>query len=156
MAAKRVSLSRYLRYRLGEGNDVELLKAMIARAFTARSFSDFWRYWNPVYGYALDRWCYRPLHRVLPRPVAVVLTFTACGFLLHDVPFGWAITFATTGRVSFPLIGAWFLLIGLAVVAGEALRLDFRRLGSPCRVLLHVAHLVLPFLAAWWLSTTLR
>jgi MBOAT, membrane-bound O-acyltransferase family len=52
----------------------------------ARSFAEFWRLWNSVYGYFLGYFVYRPLARRLPRPLAAIATFVACGFLLHDLP----------------------------------------------------------------------
>ena len=36
----------------------------------AGSLGSFWRYWNPVYTYYLDLFCYRPRRRWLPRPLA--------------------------------------------------------------------------------------
>src|SRR5215203_1711587 len=57
------------------------------RPLSANSFSRFWYCWNPVYGYPLLFYVYRPLRRPLPRSCAVLLTFMVSGFFLHDLPF---------------------------------------------------------------------
>src|SRR4051812_16714546 len=83
----RPTLRRYIEWRLGVGWRCQLPN-LVMRPLGANSPADFWRYWNPVYGYALSYWSYRPLRRVLPRPLAVWLTFLLCGFVLHDL-VGW-------------------------------------------------------------------
>jgi hypothetical protein len=106
---------------------------MFVRSFGAKSFAAFWRYWNPVYHYYLYYWCYRPLRSFLPRPVALALTFAACGFLLHDLPH-----LPFTG---VPLITIWFSLLAVGVVAGELLRMDLSRRRFTVRVMVNVVYL---------------
>ena len=72
-----------------------------------------------MYGYVLFYYAYRPLRSVLPRPLAVWLTFVACGFVLHDL-VGWLL--ARHARA--PEMTVLFALFGAAVVLGEALHLD--------------------------------
>jgi hypothetical protein len=98
---------------------------MLSRSFGAKSFASFWRYWNPVYHYYLYYWSYRPLTSLLPRPVAVLLTFAVCGFLLHDLPH-----LPFTG---VPLITVWFLFLGAGAIAGEQLRMDTSKLPYAAR-----------------------
>ena len=109
-------------------------RSMFARSFGARSFAAFWRYWNPVYHYYLHYWVYRPLHRFLPRPIAILLTFAVCGFLLHDLPVG------VFTRV--PLITVWFLFLGAGGIVGEALRMDLSHQPFAARVMVNVIYLV--------------
>jgi hypothetical protein len=92
---------------------------MLARSFGARSFVAFWRYWNPVYGYFLYYWSYRPLRIYLPRPIALVLTFALCGFLLHDI-----VHIVFTG---VPLVTLWFVVLGGVAYVSDALRMDMSR-----------------------------
>ncbi len=55
------TLRQFLEYRLGkQTKEVDMLKEMLARSFGANSFHEFWRYWNPVYGYYHYYKCYKP------------------------------------------------------------------------------------------------
>ena len=107
---------------------------MLALSFGAGSFAAFWRYWNPVYHCYLYYWCYCPLTRFLPRPVAVLFTFAVCGLLLHDLlhlPF--------TG---VPIITVWFVLLAAGVVAGECLGMDLSHRSLALRALVNAIYLV--------------
>ena len=92
----------------------------------ASSFSKFWHYWNPVYGYVLLFYIYRPLRRLLPRPAAVFLTFIASGFLLHDLPFNLSADLYQ-GRLGVPSVTILFAVFGALVLLSEALHLDLSR-----------------------------
>jgi hypothetical protein len=140
-----ITLEKYLRYRLGEGNDMTLLKVMVRRSFGASSFAGFWRYWNPLYGYYLDRLCYRPLRTFLPRFLCVIATFALCGFLLHDLPFGWSVGLLFVHRIPFPFITVWFVMIGIVVVTGEAVNFGMTDRPFAVRASLNTAHIILPF-----------
>ena len=147
-----MSLAEYIHFRLGDENRLwPLLRANFVRSFTAPSLADFWRYWNPVYGYYLAKLIYRPLRRRLPRALCVLATFAVSGFLLHDV-FSWPLVTAVTRQLYVPHTTAWFLLVALLVLAGEAVALRFDRLGGVTRVLLHVAVLVTTYWAANWVT----
>jgi hypothetical protein len=72
-----------------------------------------------VYGYFLYWFSYRPLLRVLPRPLAILITFVACGFVLHDLP-AWLVTW----RVLPPGATIAFFMFGIGTILGERLRMD--------------------------------
>ena len=127
--ARRPGLAAYVERHLGRGSST-MLRNWLLRSFGAGTFGGFWRYWNPVYGYVLSYYAYRPLRAVLPRPLAVWLTFVACGFLLHDL-VGWLL--ARQARA--PEMTVLFALFGAAVVMSEALRLDLSTRPLPMRVL---------------------
>jgi hypothetical protein len=55
------------------------------RPFVSQSFAEFWRSWNPFVTYWLCLYCYRPIRRLLPRSLAILLTFGVSGFLVHDL-----------------------------------------------------------------------
>jgi hypothetical protein len=142
-AQHRLSLRRYIEVRLGTGAGTQA-RNLLARPFGAGSFAGFWRYWNPVYGYVLFYWSYRPLRRVLPRAAAMWLTFVLCGLVLHDM-VGWAL-----GRnVRFPEMTILFAVFGLGTVAGEALGMDLSRRPAAVRVAANVAYLAAS-VVAWW------
>ena len=72
---KQVSMTNYVQYR----NDVPLgapnsLQNMLVRSLGAGTFAKFWQYWNPIWGYALGRYVYKPLNRILPSSVSLILT----------------------------------------------------------------------------------
>lgn len=123
---------------------------MFFRPFTAPSFALFWRYWNPLYGYCLSRYIYRPCLVIFPRSLSVVLTFAFCGFFLHDI-FGWTAYAARSGHLTPPHnTTVWFTIIALGLVISEKLDLRFDRLEPGFRAALHVG-----FLTATYLLTRL-
>lgn len=104
---------------------------MLRRSLGASTFAGFWRAWNPLFSYYLTRWCYKPLARHLPRPVAVVSTFAASG-AIHDL----AATIATF-RV-FLLFTPAFAILGVWVVLEEASNLNVAWAPTWIRGLIHV------------------
>jgi hypothetical protein len=110
----------------------------------ARSFADFWRLWNPVYGYVLLFFVYRPLRQRLPRPAAVYLTFLVSGFLLHDLPFSLSGDLAR-GQVAFPAVTLLFAVFGALALLSEALRLDLARYPWWLRAASNLAWLAIAF-----------
>ena len=122
-------MMEFVELRLGrQASPAALLGEMLRRAFGASSFDRFWRFWNPVYGYGLYYWCYRPLRQRLPSAWCVLLTFAASGFLLHDLPFGWwvrLIRFFGAGPFPIPLVTLWFVLMGGLVLLCRGLRVDY-------------------------------
>jgi hypothetical protein len=110
-----------------------LLK-MISLSFGAKSFADFWRYWNPAYHYVLLYWIYQPLRKLVPRPIAVLISFMFCGLIFHDIfllPF-----------THMPLITAWFLFLGIGVIIGEQLHMDLSRIPKSLRIIINILYIV--------------
>ncbi len=149
---QRLTLTQFIALRLGKSNEpAVLLKSMLARSFGAGSFRDFWRYWNPVYGYYLFYYCYKPFGRILPRPLSVLITFACSGFFLHDFPFGWLIRALKTQSLPVPFVALWFSTIGMIVLVAEALTVDLSSYPLPLRVFINVFHIVAPFLIILYL-----
>ncbi len=145
----RVSLAEFIALRLGNASEPgALLGRMFCLSFGAVSFRDFWRYWNPVYGYVLNYYCYKPLQRLLPRPVCVVATFAASGFILHDLPFGWWIRALRTNSLPLPFVALWFSLMGLLVLLTDSFNLSWGSRSALARAALNGACIVLPFFIA--------
>ena len=154
MKHHKVTLTRYIQHRLGQGDDLQLIAVMFRRSFGASSFTAFWQYWNPVYGYYLSRLCYRPLRAVLPRVFSVIATFATCGFLLHDLPCGWGIGFAVAHRVPFPFVTTWFAMIGIIVILAETIHMDLKALSFGARIVVNAMHVVVPFVITMVLAYT--
>jgi hypothetical protein len=138
--AQQPSLGDYIEFRLGAGSHAQL-RNWLTRTWGAPSFSEFWLYFNPVYGYILAYWVYRPLRRALPRALAAWLTFIASGFFLHDL-VGWIVG----RRARYPEMTVYFGLLGLVAVVGRAVGMNMRRLPFLVRVAVHVLYLVGCFL----------
>ena len=97
----------------------EFVWRWFARPLTQPSFSRFWRYWNPAYTYLLLYWIYGPLRRLgAPRPAAVLVTFIASGFFLHDLPFN------SRDGLGVPKVTILLGVFAVIVVATEALGLE--------------------------------
>jgi hypothetical protein len=134
-AGDRVSLRAYVDHYLGPGQPWwrRTWNALV-RPLLAPSFAGFWRSWNPVWGYYLRFWCYRPARRALPRPASVLVTFTASG-LAHNL-----IAVALSRRVN-PFVTVWFVLYGAVTVVSDAFGMDTSRLPAPVRLLVNLAYL---------------
>ncbi len=148
-ARKRITLARFIERRLGPGGNVAaLLREMLVRAFGAETFAGFWQYWNPVYSYYLHYYCYKPLRRLLPRSICVVLTFAASGFFLHDLPSGWWARALRSGGLPVPFVALWFAIMGILVLATERLKLSFAGRSFAARVAANSLLILSAFLGA--------
>lgn len=130
------SLRWYLNRRLGRLGGRRAWFNFFVKPFAASSFPGFWRQWNPVYGYYLNRYSYRPLSRLVGRRGAMFATFVICGFVLHDLP-----AWVATRRVLPPGATIAFTAYGAGAVAGEALGMDTARLPVAVRASINAAYL---------------
>jgi hypothetical protein len=137
VARDRISFSRYLEFRLGRQGGRMRWFNFFVKPFGASSFAEFWRLWNPVYGYFLYYFSYRPLRRVLSRPLAVLVTFVACGFLLHDLP---AWVFAR--QVLPPGATITFIFFASGAIVSEMVGMDISRQPAWIRAVSNVAYLL--------------
>ena len=143
------TLKQFIQLRLGkQTSEINMLKEMLVRSFGADSFHEFWRYWNPIYGYYLHYKCYKPLQKYFPRYMCVILTFAASGFFLHDLPLGWwllFIRFFQTGNFPIPFVTIWFSLVGLITLATRILNVDVGRQKLAFRVVVNSMCIIVPF-----------
>ena len=116
-----MNLSQYVRKRNGVplGAKGSIIN-MLSRSLGAGRFSVFWNYWNPVWGYYLGKYIFRPLKTFLPGSISVLITFIVSG-LLHDV-------FVILIKKNFEfLIAPWFFLIGLCVILTDIVKIDYSK-----------------------------
>ncbi len=96
---------------------------MCRQSFTSTTFAGFWRSWNPLFSYYLLYFCYAPLRKRVPRPLAQIAPFALSGSV-HDLA-------ATVARgepylvftLSFIFFGLWTVVergIGLRVTVFPA------------------------------------
>ena len=137
-----ISLREYVRLR----NGVPLgapgsLSNMLKRSLGASSFAEFWRYWNPIFGYYLGTRIYRPLRRSgLPVVVAVIATFLVSG-AIHDLAAS-----LVTQRFVF-VCTPFFLLLSLGVVVGNRCKMDLSSLPWRARAATNAAYVLSCLLA---------
>ena len=96
------------------------LRNMVYRSLGAGKFSIFWKYWNPIWSYYLGKYIFKPLKKILPPALSLILTFGFCGFL-HDLVI-------ILLRWNFELLlTPWFLLMGFCVVLGDYAKIDYSK-----------------------------
>ena len=134
---KELTLSAYVKRR----NGVPLgatgsLQNMLVRSLGAGTFAGFWQYWNPIWGYALGRYIYAPLNRFLPTAIALIVTFTISG-AVHDL--------ATTlvRRAPAFLFTPWFCLMGIVVVFGRLMKLDYSNRVFQIRAAINITFIII-------------
>ncbi len=132
----RLTLAEFTNRRIGAGGHRQQLWNLLVRPFAAPSFIGFWRLWNPVYGYFLFFWSYKPLRQFMPRPLAELATFAVSGFVLHDLPL-----FAARRSFGMPYVTAWFVLAGAIAIAAEHARVDVSSWPAAARIALNVTYL---------------
>lgn len=108
---RTVSLSEYVKKRNGVALGAPgSMSNMLKRSLGAHSFYLFWQYWNPIWGYYLSSKVMKPLARLLPIWLAIILTFAVSG-ALHDLAvtlIKWQLTVFFT---------PWFTFMSIIVLA---------------------------------------
>jgi D-alanyl-lipoteichoic acid acyltransferase DltB (MBOAT superfamily) len=139
-----MTLTEYIKKRNGVpiGNS-NSLRNNLYRSLGAKNFSAFWNYWNPVFGYYLGRFVFKPLKKIFPVGIALLFTFIFCG-LIHD-----AVTTIFRGKTSF-FFTIWFLLMGLAVLITKFYKHNFSKKIWISRVLINVCIISICFLLTYY------
>lgn len=106
------------------------LRNMLSRSLGAGTFSEFWQYWNPIWGFYLGRYIFKPLKSILPSSLSLVLTFVACGFI-HDLA-----VMLIKWKFSL-LLTQWFLFIGLSVILGKYANINYSKFPLIVRVVIN-------------------
>mgnify|MGYP001822686734 CR=1 FL=1 len=96
------------------------LRNMLNRSLGAGKFSIFWKYWNPIWGYYLGKYIYKPLKFIFPQALSLIITFVVCGFI-HDLAImllKWKFTL---------LLTPWFLFMGVSVILSDYAKIDYSK-----------------------------
>lgn len=127
-----MNLSDYVKRRngvpLGDSNS---LYNMLSHSLGAGKFSIFWQYWNPIWGYYLGIYIFKPLKLFLPQALSLIITFVVCGFI-HDLVImllKWKFTL---------LLTPWFLFMGLSVILSESAKIDYSKLPWIARATINI------------------
>jgi hypothetical protein len=115
---KNITLSQFVQLRNGVPlGDPKSLQNMLHRSLGAASFAAFWRYWNPIWGYGLGKFVYRPMLQIFWPALAYIITFVVSGFI-HDL------VIMAIRRTFTLLFTPWFFLLGVTAVLGRVMNMD--------------------------------
>lgn len=117
-----ISLRQYVKRRNGVPlGDNRSLPNMLRYSLGTGTFAEFWLYWNPIWGYYLARYIQRPLLKLLPPSVALILTFVVSG-ALHDLAI------SLVKQTVYVVFTPWFGVMALVIVLTQALKLSYSAL----------------------------
>lgn len=81
----RPTLNQYISRKLdGVQGEIPRTIHIFKKSFTQGNFREFWNVWNPIYSYILTFFVYKPLRRLIPKTLALLVTFVTNG-LFHDI-----------------------------------------------------------------------
>ena len=128
-----LNLSDYVKRRNGVPlGDSDSLRNMLSRSLGAGTFSIFWQYWNPIWGYYLGKYIFKPLKTIFHPALSILITFVVCGFI-HDLAImllKWKFTL---------LLTPWFLFMGLCVIFVNYLKIDYSKFPWMARAAINIA-----------------
>ncbi|MCX2839629.1 hypothetical protein OQ279_15890 [Salinimicrobium sp. MT39] len=140
-----INLSDYVKKRNGVSMGSRgSLRNNLSRSFGAKNFSTFWTYWNPIFGYYLGKFIFKPSKRIFPASIALVITFLVSG-LIHDT-----VTVLLRGKTSF-FFTVWFLLMSFAVLLTKILKHNWSKQSWLVRALNNFIIIVLCLLLTIWI-----
>lgn len=144
-----ITLAKYIHKRNGvpPGNP-RSLRNMLYRSLGAKSFDKFWNYWNPIFGYYLGYYVFKPLKKVVSPAIALLLTFVFCG-AIHD---GAVMLFKGGISVFFMV---WFLFMGVGVFISKLLKHDLSALPWLFRAIYNLSYIGISFYVAAYVDFVL-
>lgn len=128
-----LNLSDYVKRRNGVplGNS-DSFRNMLSRSLGAGKFSIFWHYWNPVWGFYLGKYIFKPLKFILPSALSLIITFAFCG-LVHDL------VIMLLKRKFILLLTPWFLFMGIVLIISDYLKIDYSKFSWVVRASINLA-----------------
>ena len=136
-----MNLNSYLKRILGTSDAFGLLNVSIEKAFHARSFKSFWRYWNPLYGYLLSKYINKPLSRKLNDKISTILTFIFSGLVLHD---SWLMPlyYILFNKIIFFPVTIIFFCYAIVLVIEDTFRLRKNITNDKIHVLINIVYIL--------------
>lgn len=145
-----MNLSDYVKKRngvpMGHSNS---LRNNLQRSLGAKNFSAFWNFWNPIFGYYLGVIIFKPLNKIVPAGIAVVLTFIVCG-LIHDL-----VTTLVRGKLSL-FFAVWFMFMGMVVVISKYMNYDLSHQKWILRALVNLSLLAVCLLLTVYVNSVFK
>lgn len=144
-----LTLQQYIRKRNGVPIGAnKSLRNMLYRSIGARNFATFWIYWNPIFGYYLGKFIFKPLRKIFSIQFALLITFILCG-LIHDF-----VTTVVHRDISL-FFSQWFLLMGLWVIYTNFLKQDFLNRAWTIRAIMNLLPIITSFFIVFYLNKIL-
>jgi hypothetical protein len=135
-----MTLSEYVKKRNGVAiGATNSLRNMFIRSLGAKNFAVFWNYWNPIWGYYLGMFFFKPLKKLFPPFISLLLTFIICG-IIHDL----AITLIARKGISI-FFTIWFFIMGIQVIISEVLKLNFSEKKWILRAIINLLFLIISY-----------
>lgn len=134
-----LKLAEYVKKRnsvaMGQPNS---LRNNLTRSLGASNFANFWIYWNPIFGFYLGNFIFKPLKKFLPELLALIVTFVFCG-LIHDL-----VTTLVRGSASL-FFTLWFFFMSFFVVFSKITTYNLSRQNWRVRTVANLAIIVTCF-----------
>lgn len=144
-----MTLSEYVKKRNGVSiGNPKSLRYNLYKSFGAVNFSIFWNFWNPIFGYYLGKFIFKPLKSIFPIPISLIFTFLFCG-LIHDM-----VTLIFKGSTS-SLFSVWFLIMSLAVLITRHLKQDHSKQKWVIRASVNLSIIIFCFLLSLYFTRIL-
>jgi len=116
-----MTLTDYIKKRNGVSiRSSKSLRHNLYRSLGSKNFTTFWNYWNPIFGYYLEKFIFKPIKKFFPVAIALLFTFIIFG-MIHDT-----VTTIFRWKISF-FFSIWFLFMGLAVLITRKLKNNFSK-----------------------------
>ena len=145
-----MTLKAYIKKRNGVSlGSSKSLRNSLYRSLGSKNFSTFWNYWNPIFGFYLGKFIFKPLKNIFPVPIALLSTFIFSG-LIHDT-----VTTLVGGEISL-LFSIWFLFMGIAVIVTRLLNHNFSTRTWIARAFINLSIISLCLVPAIYFNTFLR
>ncbi len=145
-----MTLAEYVKKRNGVPiGDSSSLKHNLYKSLGAKNFSTFWMYWNPIFGYYLGTKIFKPLKKIFPTALSLVLTFVFCG-LIHDV-----VSMIVGRKISW-FFTIWFLLMGISVLLSRYFRYDFSKKDWIVRAITNVSIISICLLLTIYINSFIK
>ena len=141
-----MTLTEYIKKRNGVSiGSSKSLRNNLYRSLGAKNFSTFWNYWNPIFGYYLGKFVFKPFKIIFPVAISLMLTFIICG-LIHD-----AVTTIFRGKISF-FFTIWFSIMGFVVLITKYLKHNYSKKIWIIRSLINLSIIIISFLLTIYIS----
>lgn len=141
-----MTLNEYIKKRNGVSiGSSKSLRNNLYRSLGAKNFSTFWNYWNPIFGYYLGKFVFKPFKVIFPVAISLMLTFIICG-LIHD-----AVTTIFRGKISF-FFTIWFSIMGFVVLITKYLKHNHSKKIWIIRALINLSIIIISFLLTIYIS----
>ncbi len=121
------------------------LRNNLHRSLSAGTNTEFWRHWNPIWGYYLWKGVYVPAQPWVSKSISLLISFAVSG-ALHDLAIGLA-----TGnwQVFFSI---WFLFMGFFLLLSRKWDVTYSQFPFLIRMGINLVSLSGCFLAAGLLN----